>query len=87
MLRKSLARSVAYAALIAAATAAQAQTTTGIIRGSVSNAAAPAPGATVIATDINNGFTTRTTAGPERQLRPARPAVPEPTISRSMPAA
>ena len=60
---KSLARYFATVGLIAAAIPVQAQLTTGTIRGSISNAATPAPGATIVATDVSNGFTARTTAG------------------------
>lgn len=63
MNRNSLTLGLALVGFVAAATPAIAQNSTGIIRGTVSSADAPAPNATVVATDVSSGFTARATAG------------------------
>ncbi len=51
------------ALLLAGSVPAAAQLTTAIVRGNVSSAAAPSPGAVVTARNVDSGFTSRATAG------------------------
>jgi outer membrane receptor protein involved in Fe transport len=69
MTRMPIPRRILQAALLASAlsvaTPALAQLTTATIRGSVSNAATPAPGATVTAVNVETGATLHAVAGPD----------------------
>src|SRR5687767_12996853 len=58
-------RTALLATAFLAATPALAQLTTATIRGQVSTAAAPAPGAVVTARNIETGATANSTAGPD----------------------
>ena len=61
--RRPLRIALVVASLLATTTPALAQVTTATVRGNVSAAATPTPGATVTARNVDTGFTTTATAG------------------------